>query len=240
MMENTAYVGLSHQLALHRQMDTVANNLANMNTTAYKSQRMLFQEYLMNRDKGSDISFVQDVSVLRNLTMGPTQPTGNPFDLAIAGRGYFVIETPEGTRYTRNGGFTADLEGLLTTRNGHPVLDTGGQAIILNPGDAQIDVSTDGTISTSTGAVAQLQVVIFEDEQELVELGQGLYASDETAVAAENPKIVQGMLEGSNVDPISEMVEMMAILRSYQTMQKLLNDSHELQRRSIRTLGQSV
>jgi flagellar basal-body rod protein FlgF len=243
MLENTAYIGLSRQLVLQRQMDMIANNIANMNTTAYKAQTMMFAEYLVPQGRtgtdavGQDMSMVQDVAMMRRLSPGIIRQTGNSLDLAIEGKGYFVIETPDGLRYTRNGRFMTDLEGLLVTRTGYPVLDVDSRVIELDPGDPNLDISTDGTISTSAGAVARVQVAIFQNEQKLEELGNSLYASKETSELAETSQILQGALEGSNVNAIREMTEMMTVLRSYQSVQRLLTANHEMQRRAISTLG---
>ncbi len=243
MLENAAYVGLSRQLALRRQMEVIANNLANMNTTAYKAQTMMFAEYLVPQGSGAagflaqDISMVQDVAMMRRLTQGTMQPTGNSLDLAIEGKGYFVVDAPEGPRYSRSGRFMTNTEGLLVNRNGLPVLDVDSRVIELDPGDPNLDISKDGTISTSAGAVAQIQVATFTNDQELEELGDGLYSSEETPTLADTPQILQGMLEGSNVDAISQMTEMMTVLRSYQSIQRLLSANHDMQQRSIRTLG---
>ncbi len=243
MLENTAYIGLSRQLVLQRQMDMIANNIANMNTTAYKAQTMMFAEYLVPQGRtgaaavGYDMSMVQDVAMMRRMSPGIIRQTGNALDLAIKGKGYFVIETPDGLRYTRNGRFMTDLEGLLVNRAGYPVLDVDSRVIELNPSDPNLDISTDGTISTSAGAVARLQVAIFQNEQKLEELGNSLYASKETPELAETSQILQGALEGSNVNAIREMTEMMTVLRSYQSVQRLLTANHEMQRRAISTLG---
>lgn len=148
-----------------------------------------------------------------------------------------MVETPEGLRYTRNGRFMTDLEGLLVNRAGHPVLDVDSRVIELNPGDPNLDISTDGTVSTSAGAVARIQVATFQDEQELEELGNSLYASKERPELAETPQILQGALEGSNVNAIGEITQMMKVLRSYQSIQRMLSANHEMQRRSIRTMG---
>lgn len=238
MFENTVYIALSRQLALNRQLSVVANNLANMNTTAYKTQRMLFEEFLVRTDDGQKMSFVQDVAVARNLEDGELSPTGNPLDMALSGRGYFAVETPEGLRYTRNGHFRFDAEGRLVTQDGFAVLDEGGQPIQADPDLAQLQVSPDGTMTIGPGQTARLQVVGFANEYKLSPVGAGLYETEEQPQPAPAAKVMQGMLEGSNVEPILEMNSMIELSRAYQSTQQMLENDHDLRRRTIRQLAQ--
>ena len=110
-MDNAIYVTLSHQMALRRHMDIIANNIANSNTAAYKSEAPLFQEFLIQSSGDSEVSFVRDFGTIRNVDEGAFAPTSSPFDLAIHGAGYFVIETPNGDRYTRSGHFSFQRSG---------------------------------------------------------------------------------------------------------------------------------
>ena len=238
MFENTAYIALSQQLALKRQLAVVANNLANMNTTAYKTQRMLFEEFLVKTEDGQTMSFVQDVAVARSLEDGELSPTGNPFDLALSGRGYFVVETPDGLRYTRNGHFRFDEEGRLVTQDGFAVLDQGGRPIQVDLDQTQLQVSPDGTVATGPGQSARLQIVGFANEYQLSPVGAGLYETAEQPQPAPAAKVMQGMLEGSNVEPILEMNAMIELSRAYQSTQQMLENDHDLRRRTIRQLAQ--
>src|SRR6185437_11408288 len=120
-MENATYVALSSQMALQRQMDVVANNLANASTPAFKGEEMLFSQYLVQPRGGSPLAFVEDSGTVRDLRQGPIAKTGNPLDLAIAGQGYFAVQTPLGARYTRNGHFQLDSQGQIVTSQGYPV-----------------------------------------------------------------------------------------------------------------------
>jgi flagellar basal-body rod protein FlgF len=238
MLENTVYIALSRQLVLNRQIDVVANNLANMNTTAYKTQRMLFEEYLVKTEGGQQMSFVQDVAVARNLEDGELSATGSPLDMALSGRGYFVVETPEGLRYTRNGHFRFDEEGRLVTQDGLPVLDEGGKPIQVNLAETQLQVSTDGTVATGPGQTSKLQVVGFANEYKLSSVGAGLYETAEPPQPVPATKVMQGMLEGSNVQPILEINSMIELSRAYQSTQQMLENDHDLRRRTIRQLAQ--
>jgi len=237
-MENAGYIALSRQMVLRREMDVIANNMANLNTPAYKGQSMLFVEYLETADNGEKMSFVQDISLVRNLTEGQMTSTENPLDLAIAGDGYFEVETPVGTRYTRNGVFQLNAAGELVTSSGQRVLGEGGQPIILPPNSTDVTITRDGTISTSQGPAGRLRLVRFEDEQSMVKLADGLYDADgQDALPAEGAEVMQGMVEGSNVQGIIELTRMIETVRSYTNTGKLVNDEHERLRRAIQSLG---
>lgn len=241
-MENIAYVALSLQTVLNRQMQVTANNVANMSTAGYKAQGVLFNEELTKAQGGEKLSMVLDHGTFRRVEQGPLQQTGNPLDLALEGSGFFEIETAQGARYTRAGNFSLDMEGRIVTQNGNPVLSDGGQPITIPQGDTQIMIANDGTISTAeSGIIGRVGVMRFADEQKIIEEGHGLYnANAEVPVQAENTKVLQSMLEGSNVQPVLEMNRMIEIVRNYQQTQRLLQTDHERQRNVISRLTQNA
>jgi flagellar basal-body rod protein FlgF len=237
-MENASYIALSRQMVLRREMDVIANNMANLNTPAYKGQSMLFVEYLETSDTGDKMSFVQDIALVRNLTEGEMTSTENPMDLAIAGDGYFEIETPVGTRYTRNGVFQLNASGELVTSSGQRVLGEGGNPITLPANTSSVTITRDGTISTELGPAGRLSIVGFDDEQALVKMADGLYdANGQDPKPAEGSEVMQGMVEGSNVQGILELTKMIETTRQYSATGKLVNDEHERLRRAIQSLG---
>jgi len=240
-MENISYVGLSHQTAIKKQLTVTANNIANMTTTGYKAQELIFLEHVMaarGGDKNEEISMVIDNSTYRRVEQGALSQTHNPLDMAINGSGYFVVNTDEGARYTRAGDFSLNEIGEIVTKEGYPVVNAAGTPIVVPPGESQITVSGSGTISTENGEIGQLNLVEFDNEQDLIELGGNLYnALDQQALPAKNTKVVQGMLETSNVQPIIEMNKMIEALRSYQSIQKILQTDHERQRGMIAKLS---
>lgn len=237
MIENTAYIVLSRQTAMRRQMDVIANNIANMGTTAFKSAQMLFEEFLVEGDAGNKMSFVTDIGTARNLTEGEFMRTQNPLDLAIRGRGYLVVETDEGERYTRNGSLRVDAEGFLTTTYGHKILDNTGRAIQLDPNDPTLTVARDGALTGGQGPIGRLAVVTFENEQSLEQVGAGLYKTDGDPEPAEDATVEQGMLENSNVEPILEMTRMIELSRNYQSTNTMINREDDVRRRAIERLG---
>ncbi len=237
-MENAGYIALSRQMVLRREMDVIANNMANINTPAYKGQSMLFVEYLETSDSGEKMSFVQDVALVRNLTEGQMTTTDNPLDLAISGEAYFEIDTPTGSRYSRNGTFQLNADGELVTSSGERVLGEGGNPITLPLNSSDVTITRDGTISTDQGPAGRLRLVRFENEQALVKLADGLYDADgQNPLPAEGTEVLQGAIEGSNVQGIIELTRMIETVRSYSATGRMVNDEHERQRRAIQTLG---
>lgn len=242
-MENLSYIGLSRLSTMRREMDVIANNLANMNSNAYKGERVMFEEFLKTSpNQREKHSFVTDSSVLRNTAIGKLEHTGNTFDLAITGPGYLTVETPQGRRFTRDGHLRLDADRRLVTSGGHPVLDNRGREIVL-PADAAESpaISVDGTINVGQQQIAKIDLVGFANEQELRKTAQGLYATaQEPQPAPVTSTIAQGVLEASNVEPIIEMTNMIELLRQYQSTQGMLDTEHERMRGAIQRLGRSA
>lgn len=241
-MQNTSYIALSRQSTLWRQLDTIANNLANANTPAYKSQEMLFREYLVqtrstDRALGGKLSFVQDNAAVRDTREGPLSQTGNPLDFAIHGDGYFQIETEVGMRYGRNGHFRLDQTGMLVNSDGYAVMDDRDQPIIFAPSETQIQVASDGTVSTENGRVAKLKVVKFANDQDLRQVGTSLYETTQTAETVTRPEIQQGIMESSNVEPVLELTRMTQVMRQYEGIQKLIDNENDRQSKAIDVLS---
>ncbi|GAB3125309.1 flagellar basal-body rod protein FlgF [Novispirillum itersonii] len=240
-MENTGYIALSRQTALWRRMDTIANNLANMNTTGYRGQDMMFTDYLVrtpNTDSAfrDQVRFVQDMGQVNDLTPGPQKTTGNSMDVALQDADtFFAVEAFGGEKYTRAGGFTLDDQGKLVTRDGAPVLSENGTPIFIAPNESQFTVSETGTVSTENGAIAKLKVVRFDNPQALRRVGSSLWEAntDQTAQPAATARVAQGFLESSNVNGVVEMTRMIDVQRSYQQTQNILDREDERIRKTI-------
>ncbi len=242
-METTTYIALSRQSALRRQMDVVANNLANMNTAGYKGEKMMFVEHLVksrggNQILGDKISYVRDIATMKDTSDGPLESTGNSFDLAVSGPGYFVVETDIGNRYTRNGQFQLNEGGQLVTQAGDPVLSDSNQPFFFGPTDKNVAISADGTISTKNGVLGRIGLVTFENEQTLRPGAGGLFATTAAPKPVETPRIAQGMLEGSNVLPIIEMSRMISVHRSYEGIKNFISKEDERMKAMIRDLAE--
>ena len=248
-MDNSVLVGLSRQVALARELDVVANNIANLNTTGYKADGALFEEYLDSAARadqsGGSVSFVRDRGVWHDMSQGPIERTGNPLDVAVDGKGFLVVQTPRGERYTRNGSMQLNATGQLVTSDGNPVLGDGGP-IALQPNDRQVSISRDGTISVREGnskvdsARGKLRLVTFANPQQLQKDGSSTFNAaggaqpQPTATAG----VVQGAVEKSNVRGVAEMSRMIEITRSYTQIASLLQQQNDLGTTAIDKLAE--
>ena len=249
-MENTLLVGLSRQVVLERQMDVVANNVANINTNGFKADRSLFEEYLRSpahedNFQRSDrrVSFVQDRVSFHDFAAGNTELTKNPLDVSIDGRGFLAVQTPAGERYTRDGGLQINNLGQLVTAGGNPVMGISGP-IVFQPTDKQINIAADGnvTVLEGTGRTdsvrGKLRLVSFADAQKLVKEGSNLYSADPGAAQPDTTsKVRQGFIEKSNVKSVMEMSRMVEITRTYTQISALLQQQSDLHRTAIEKLA---
>lgn len=235
-MESPWLIAISRQVALQRKMDAVANNVANMNTPAYKSEQVSFAEYLVEPQKNVPLSFVEDRGMVRNLTEGPLTKTGNPFDLALSGDGYFIVGTEGGERYTRSGRFQLDAGGQIVNQMGQPVLSASGQPVIIPPGAKDVSIAPDGTVSADAEIVGTIGVVKFADPRSMKREANNLYATDAAPTPGDRASVLQGMLEQSNVNAVEELTNMIEVHRAYAANQRVLQDEHERLRRAARVI----
>jgi flagellar basal-body rod protein FlgF len=241
-MDNALLVSLSQQLAAYRSMDVIANNLANLSTPAFKREAVKFEEFVQQvqpsegQSDPQTVSFVRDTGVVRDLSEGRLERTGAPYDLAINGNGYFVVQTDAGERYTRNGHLTLNGDGQLITDSGDPVQGDGGP-ITVTVDDGDIHIAADGTVSGKQGQMGKLRVVDFANERALKKEGDSLYSTSQSPTTVTNAKIMQGTLETSNVEPVIEISRMIDIMRAYQATATLAQSQSDLKSRAIEKLG---
>jgi flagellar basal-body rod protein FlgF len=242
MIENAQLIGLSRQMALQRHMDVLANNIANLNTTGFKAEQLLFEEYQMPlaqhgdfRGEDRSIYYVQDWASVQDMSGGAMVETGSPLDTAIMGEGFFAVQTQGGERWTRGGSFQLNNEGTLVDMSGNPVLGEGGP-IRFGPEETGIKIASDGSISTSEGAKGKLRIVEFEQPGALTRQGNNLYAGGEP-IANRGSRIVQGFIERSNVSGVSEMSEMIRVTRAYESIASLGQKQDDMRRDAIKRLG---
>ena len=237
-MENPTYIALSRLMAQQRTMDVVANNIANSNTPGFRSEHVLFSDWLLpahGRALASGeptIAFSQDRATWRDQTPGAVTHTGNPLDLAIGSQGFFSVSTPSGVRLTRSGRFTLQNDGTVVDSSGHALLDDGGSPIILS-GGGEVSVAGDGTISTETGRVVKVGIVDAADQNRLMPEGDHLFRADTSTSTDPRPTIVQGGIESSNVSPMLEMTNMMQLGRDFQFMSQFVQSESERQQNAI-------
>lgn len=244
-MKNTLYIALSRQTSLWDQLDMVANNIANVNTTGYKGAQPYFTEYL-SKSKTDEkllddrLSFVHDFGISRNFAEGVFSSTGNSLDVAIHGDGYFAIETPQGIRYSRNGQFKLNQDGMLVNNSGYAVLGQNGNPIFIAPEETQINIARDGSISTENGVVATFQIVEFDNLQKLRATHSGLYENPiDNAATVVTPQVEQGMLEQSNVNAVMEMTNMIKLQRAYENVQKMIDTEHTRRQNAIQAYARA-
>jgi flagellar basal-body rod protein FlgF len=251
-MQNALLIGLSKQMVLERQIDVVANNIANMNTNGYKADRSLFQEYLSSNAHednfaGNDrrVSFVQDRATYRDFTQGPTEETKNPLDVAIDGSGFLVVQTPAGERYTRDGNLQINNQGQLVNADGYQVLGNSGP-ITFQQTDHDVNIAADGNISVLEGTSTldsirgRLRLVSFPQAQQLLKEGSNLYAPGEGAAPVVDTKSVlrQGFIDKSNVNSVTEMSRLIEITRTYTQIASLLQQQSDLHKSAIEKLAE--
>jgi flagellar basal-body rod protein FlgF len=226
-------------------MTSVANNIANASTNGFRAERTLFQEHLAKTGpvgQRQRLSFVDDIGLYRDTREGPLEVTNNNLDLAVRGDGYLVVRTPGQDMYTRSGRFQIDAERQLVTADGYPVVGVNDAPITLQAGADinSVRIQGDGAITSNVGPVGQIQLVQFADDQALRKAGGGMYSTDQAALPSSRATLLQGSLEGSNVQPVMEMTRMMEMLRDYQSAQRLVDSEHERQRTAISRLSKTT
>jgi len=252
-MENALLVGLSRQIALRREMEVVANNIANVNTNGYKADGSVFEEFLMPGARAGQfpvadrrVSYVHDRATWHDFSSGPIQRTGNPLDVAVEGNAFLVVQTPRGERYTRNGSFHLSATGELVTGEGYQVQGDGGP-IQFQTTDRDISIGADGTITVREGANTKtdaqrgkLRLVSFDRIGQLQKEGSSLFSAPDgvTPQAPQKVRVVQGSLEQSNVRGVLEMARMVDITRTYTHIATLLQQQGDLRRSAVDKLAE--
>ncbi len=237
-MENATYATLTRQSGLMSELRIIANNVANASTTGYRAEGLLFSEYVA--DLGPDhpsLSLAAARVRHTDMTQGTLTQTGGSFDLAIEGDGYFLIDTAAGPRLTRAGSFTPNNNGDLVTMDGNPVLDAGGAPVFIPQGVGQIGIAADGTISAGGDPIGQIGLVIPNDPSEMTRQSGTMFEAPSGFGAAPDGRMVQGFLEGSNVNPILQIGRMIEVQRAYELGQTFLDKEDERIRNVIQSAG---
>lgn len=243
-MDTLNYVALSHQMALQRQLAVISNNVANMNTAAYKREEALFAAQAAVMPSGPvntarPVSFVLDQGMMRDLAQGDFIPTDDPLNVAITGEGFFTVTTAEGNlAYTRNGQFRLNGEGFLVTENGARVLGDNGEPIQFAPDETNIFIAEDGSISSSLGPRGRLGLTAFENDLSLSKIGGTLMVGEGgEPLPADQVRLKTAVIEGSNVKPVLELANMIEVLRSYQSTTRLIERYTDIRQQGIERLG---
>jgi flagellar basal-body rod protein FlgF len=238
-MDIVSSIAASRLVAQQRAMDVIADNIANANTPGFKAERVQFSDWLsrQNGHQGTQgdrsIAYAQDRATWREQQAGTLTHTGNPFDLAITGEGYFAVGTPRGPRLTRDGRFGLMPSGTVADSAGNALLDTNGQPVQLSSTDTQISIAGDGTVSSENGQLGKIGVVRPTDPMRLAAEGNTLFRSDAPTEAIATPGLVQGAIEDSNVQPVMETTRMMNDLRQFQFMSQFIQAEADRQQSAI-------
>jgi len=235
-MDAGIYTTLTRQSGLMREMQVVAHNIANISTTGFRREGVIFSEYVKRMEGGPSLSMANGDTRHMDLRQAGLSQTGAAFDFAIQGEGFFLVETPQGQAMTRAGSFTPNAEGELVNMDGHRLLDLGGAPVFVPPDAGAVALSADGTLSANGQPLAQIGLWQPTDPLKMTHQGGTVFVSDEVE-PMEGGTILQGFLEDSNVNPISEIARMIAVQRAYEMGQGFMEKEDERMRGVIQTLG---
>ena len=233
-------------MTLRRALDVAANNIANVDTAGFKvEQTMLETDPLAPKAVPGQgpINYVLDTGLARDFRQGALEHTGNTYDVAIDGAGFFTVSTPAGPRYTRDGRFQVDARNRLVDKAGNPVLDASGGEITLDPAKSEPTVGKDGTISQTaqgqTAQVGKLGVVRFANLSALSKQGDNLFDAtpDNAPVQARDAVVRQGEVEHSNVQTVLEITNLIEITRAYERVTQMIASNQDLSSRAVDRLG---
>jgi flagellar basal-body rod protein FlgF len=222
-MENAGYVTLTRQSGLMREMQVVANNIANAATTGFRQEGLVFGEYVKRIDGGDSLSMATANIHNTSLTQGALTQTAGTLDFAIEGEGFFMIQTPSGERLTRAGNFALSAEGDLVTNDGFRVLDAGGAPVFIPPDASDVGVSADGTVSANGRPLSQIGLVRPTDPIDLIREDGVMFRTTGEVEPVPDGRILQGFLEGANVDPVGQIARMIEVQRAYELGQSFLD-----------------
>lgn len=238
-MRGNLYVSMSGQIALEKRLDTIAMNIANMNTAGYRATGVSFSTVLAKQGE-KPASFVGTGVDYISRELGSVTQTNNPLDLAIQGEGWFAIKTPQGTAYTRDGRFQMTSSGELQTLNGYPVLDAGGASMLLQSDGGSPMIAADGMISQQGRQVGAVGLFSIPDDAKLTRYDNSAVFTDKAATAVLDFSangVSQGFSEGANINPVLELSKLIQVQRAYEGLTNTTQASETSLQDAIKTLG---
>lgn len=246
-MENALLVGLSRQVALGRELDVIANNMANVSTNGFKARSSRFESHLMPKASADSfgrpdrrLDFVIDVGTALDTSGGTIETTRNPLDLAIKGDAFFAIQTPAGERYTRNGAFTLDARGQLVTSDGYQVMGDNGP-IAFDQSERGLSVAPDGAVSSEQSQHGRVRLVRFADPRTLKNEGSNVFSSSAPAEpAGRTSRLEPGAIERSNVQPVREMTRLIEVNRAYAGVAAMVGRMDDMRRSALSRLADTA
>ena len=237
-MDNAGYAAITRQAGLAHEMRVVANNVANASTTGFRAEGVIFSEYVnvLSSDHDSLSMATGRVRQTRDL-QGVLNQTNATYDLAIEGDGFFLIQTPDGERLTRAGHFGPNANGDLVTADGYPVLDAGGAPVFVPAAAGHIAIGADGVISADGQLIGQVGLVVPVNPDGMIREGGTRFAAPDGIEPAVDGRVLQGFLEGSNVNPIGEISRMIEVQRAYELGQSFMDKEDERIRAVMQAIG---
>lgn len=236
-MDAAGYATLTRQAGLMREMQVVANNIANISTNGFRREGVIFAEYVAGLDDGPSLSMAHGTGRMVDLGQAGLSQTGGSFDFAIQGDGFFLIDTAQGQQLTRAGSFTPSAEGELVTPDGFRLLDQGGAPVFVPPDAGQVAMGSDGTLSANGVPLGKIGLWQPVDSLQLQHQSGTMFASPSGVEPAAGGTVMQGYLEDSNVDAVSEIARMITVQRAYELGQTFLDREDARVRDVVQTLG---
>lgn len=236
-MDAAGYATLTRQSGLMAEIQTVANNVANASTSGYKRSGVIFSEYIKQLEDAPSLSMARASSQHIDMSQASLSQTGGTFDFGIQGEGFFLVQTPNGNRLTRAGSFTPSATGELVTPNGHQLLDQGGAPVFIPPNVQAVKLSSDGTLSADGQPLARVSLWQPAEGTKLTLEAGSLFAIAGEVEPSEDGMVLQGFIEESNVDSMSEIARMIEVQRAYEMGQSFLEREDERVRGVIQILG---
>ncbi|MCW2274949.1 flagellar basal-body rod protein FlgF [Rhodoblastus acidophilus] len=238
-MQSSLYVTLSGQSALQKRLDTIAHNVANVNTAGFRAEEVSFST-LMSRQGTAPVAFAVTGDSFISRKTGEIQRTGDPLDVAVRGQGFFAIKTPDGVAYTRDGRLHMDATGALLTVNNYPILDAGGAGIMLDGNAGAPVIASDGMITQNGRQLGAVGLYLLDPEAKLTRVDNSAVKSDRPGTPVldfNNNGVLQGMTEGSNVNPILEISRMINIQRTFESAARAVENTETNLNDAIKSLG---
>lgn len=234
------YVGLSAQIALERRMETIARNVANLGTVGYRAEGIEFDAIMSSVIGQEPVAYAESDESYISRMAGPLTQTGNPLDVAVQGDAWMAIQTPAGTVHTRDGRMKMLETGELVTLNDHPVLDVGGAPLLLDPVGGPPQIARDGMITQGGIEVGAIGLFAIDPQAQLSRRENSGVVPDQPAVAVldfDANGVVQGFVEGANVNPVLELTKLIMVSRSFESATAVIAESDQSLDEAIKTLG---
>lgn len=241
-MQNPVYVGISGQISLDRRMETIARNMANVNTPGFRSEEMKFDTLVsaVARDNDKNVNFASAGKSYISTVRGPITQTANPLDLAVNGDSYFSLQTPNGQVYTRDGRMIMTEDGGLVSVQGYPFLDNGGAPLQIEPANGAPRIASDGAIYQNNVQVGAIGLYEFQPNSKLSYGPTGSVVPDRAPVPVQggpNNGVIQGFVENSNVNGVTEMTRLIEVTRAFERVESMMRQQEDRSAQAIQTLG---